>query len=415
MARAGAADRTPASPVELGFDPWSVDFVAHPYEVYAELRELGPIHYFEPTNQWLIPRYEDVNRLLRDRRFGRTYLHLASHEEMGRSPEPDWHRPFWHLIRSGILDMEPPQHTRVRRLVAKAFTPRRVESLRGYVQGVMDRLVDGVAGGGEFDLIRELAEPLPVTVIAELLGVPEDDRHLLRPWSAEICRMYELNPTDEDARAAVAASAEFSSYLRELSRERRARPRDDLISALAQVLDEGERLTEDELIGTCVLVLNAGHEATVNVSGNGWWALFRNPEKLAQLRDDRALVPTAVDELMRYDTPLQMFERWVLEDVEIHGVPVPKGSELALLFGSANRDPEVFDRPDELDLARDPNPHMSFGAGIHYCLGAPLGRLELQVSIGTLLRRLPRMELVREPEWKPNYIIRGLRELIVRA
>lgn len=402
-------------PSALGFDPWSASFVADPYPVYAELRGRGPIHYFEPTNQWVVPRYEDVHALLRDRRFGRTYHHMATHAEMGRPEEPEWHRPFWHLIRSGILDMEPPDHTRVRRLVSKAFTPRTVESLQQVVQGLMDELVERVAGSGAFDLITEIAEPLPVAVIAEMLGVPEADRGLLRPWSAEICRMYELNPTDEDARAAVRASEEFSAYLRELSRERRRRPREDLISALSQVLDEGDRLTEDELIGTCVLLLNAGHEATVNMTGNGWWALFRNPTQLQALQADPSLVPGAIEELMRYDTPLQMFERWVLEDVEIHGVHVRKGQELALLFGSANRDPAAFDRADELDVTREPRSHMSFGAGIHFCLGAPLARLELETSFRTILRRLPTLQLLDEPEWKPNYIIRGLRELRVRA
>jgi cytochrome P450 len=411
----GAAGPDMADPAALGFDPWSVSFVANPYLVYASLRDAGPVHWFEGTNQWVVPRHEDVSRLLRDRRFGRTYHHLATHAEMGRPEEPEWHAPFWHLVRSGILDMEPPDHTRVRKLVSKAFTPRMVEGLRPFVQGLMDELVERVHGAGEFDLIRELAEPLPVAVIAEMLGVPEDDRHLLRPWSAEICRMYELNPTDEDARAAVTASVEFSEYLRELSRERRRDPRDDLISALTQVLEEGDRLTEDELIGTCVLLLNAGHEATVNVTGNGWWALFRNPGELRRLRGDPSLVRTAIEELMRYDTPLQMFERWVLEDVEIHGVEIPRGHELALLFGSANRDPAVFERPEELDVGRERNPHMSFGAGIHFCLGAPLARVELETSFGTLLRRLPGLELVEEPAWKPNYIIRGLKELRVRA
>ena len=244
---------------------------------------------------------------------------------MGRPEEPDWHGPFWHLIRSGILDMEPPDHTRVRALVSKAFTPRMVEGMRQPIQQMMDALIDEVAGAGEFDLIATLAEPLPVAVIAELLGVPEDDRHLLRPWSADICGMYELRPSEETARTAVRASVEFSEYLRTLSRLRRAEPQDDLISALAQVVDEGERLTEDELIGTCVLLLNAGHEATVNVTGNGWWSLFRNPEQLAALREDVTLVPRAIEELMRWDTPLQMFERWVLEDAETLRRPGPEG------------------------------------------------------------------------------------------
>ncbi len=397
------------------FDPWSPEFVAYPYEAYADLRENTPVTYFEPTNQWLIARYEDVNALLRDRRLGRTYLHVATHQEFGREPDPEYLAPFWHVIRNGMLDMEPPDHTRLRRLVAKAFTPRMVESLRPRVQKITEELVAGLLAAGGGDLIEAVAEPLPVTVIAELLGVPEPDRHLLRPWSADICGMYELNPTREAGEKAVRACQEFSAYLRDLSRERRANPRDDLISALAQVVDSGDRLTEDELIGTCVLLLNAGHEATVNVTGNGWWALFRNPDQLAKLRGDLSLLPGAVEELMRYDTPLQMFERWVLEDIEVRGVRIPRGSEVALLFGSANHDPAVFADPDRLDVTRQDNPHISFGAGIHYCLGAPLARIELQCSFGTLLRKAPDLRLVREPEWKPGYIIRGLKELVVEV
>ncbi len=398
------------------FRPDDPAFVADPYPAYTALRGGGRVHYDEATDHWLVPWYEDVDRLLRDRRFGRTYHHLASDQEMGRPSAPASHAPFWHLIRNGILDMEPPDHTRVRALVAKAFTPRMVDRLRPHVQAIVDGLIGDIEGAGEVDLISRVAEPLPVTVIAELLGVPHGDRHLLRPWSADICLMYELNPSEDSARRAVAASVEFSDYLRALSRARRANPNDDdLISALSQVVVEGERLTEDELIGTCVLLLNAGHEATVNVTGNGWWALFRNPDQLERLRADPSLVPSAVEELMRFDTPLQMFERWVLEDSEVGGAHIPKGSELGLLFGSANHDPTVFDRPDELDITRTPNPHLTFGAGTHFCLGAPLARVELATSFGTVLRRLPRMKLVREPEWKPGYIIRGLRELRVVA
>jgi cytochrome P450 len=245
--------------------------------------------------------------------------------------------------------------------------------------------------------------------------VPEADRHHLRPWSAEICLLYELNPPPDYERRAVAASVEFTGYLRALSRERRRTPRDDLITRLAMVVDEGESLSEDELIGTCVLLLNAGHEATVNATGNGWWALFRNPGQLERVRADHSLIPRAVEELLRYDTPLQMFERWVLEDVEIHGRRIARGSELGLLFGSANHDPEVFAEPSRLDVGRDPNPHVTFGAGIHFCLGAPLARVELETSFRTLLERIPGLELVREPSWKPGYIIRGLESLLVRG
>jgi cytochrome P450 len=396
------------------FAPHDLGFIADPYPAYAELRERHPVRYDEQTDHWLVARYADVNALLRDRRLGRTYLHVATHAEMGHPDPPEWHEPFWHLINAGILDMEPPGHTRVRRLVSKAFTPRFVESLRPRVQAIMDALVEEVTGAGEFDLLPYVAEPLPVTVIAEMLGVPLDDHHLLRPWSADICKMYELNPSTDSQRDAVRASTEFSAYLRELARERRRDPGEDLISRLALVVDEGETLSEDELVGTCVLLLNAGHEATVNSTLIGWWTLFRHPDRLKELREDRSMLPSAVEELLRFDTPLQMFERWVLEPIELHGERIPKGAELGLLFGSANRDPAAFERPDDLDLAREPNPHLTFGAGIHFCLGAPLGRQELQISFGTLMDRFPGLELVEEPRWRANYIIRGLEGLRVR-
>ena len=397
------------------YDPWSADFVADPYPALAALRSDRPVFFHEPTNQWVVSRYADVDALLRDRRLGRSYLHVADHEEFGREPEPEWLEPFWNLIRAGMLDVEPPAHTRLRRLVSKAFTARRVEGLRPMIRALAEELAGKLAAEGGGDLIAEMAEPLPVNVIAEMLGVPAEDRPLLRPWSADICGMYELNPSEETQRTAVRAAVEFSAYLRELARARRADPRDDLITALAQVVDEGgDRLTEDELVGTCVLLLNAGHEATVNATGNGWWALFRNPGELARLRADHALVPSAVEELLRYDTPAPMFERWVLEDVEVAGTVIPRGAEIALQFAAANRDPEVFAAPDRLDLSRHPNPHITFGLGVHYCLGAPLARIELTESFGALLRLAPGMRLAAEPEWKPGFVLRGLKALHVQ-
>ncbi|WP_026414152.1 cytochrome P450 [Actinomadura oligospora] len=395
------------------YDPWSVEFVANPYPVYERLRAEHPVFFDAATDQWLVSRYADVDALLRDRRLGRSYLHTGTHEEFGQQPEPDFLKPFWDLVRAGMLDVEPPTHTRLRRLVSKAFTARMVEGLRPTIRRLAEELAADLVARGGGDLLADLAEPLPVTVIAEMLGVPEEDRGLLRPWSADICGMYELNPPDEVQRKAVQAANDFSDYLRELARARAAEPRDDLISALARVADEGDRLTEDELIGTCVLLLNAGHEATVNATGNGWWSLFRNPGELARLRADHALIPTAVEELMRFDGPAPMFERWVLEDVEVGGVTIPRGQEVALQFASANRDPEVFDDPDTLDLGRDPNPHISFGLGIHYCLGAPLARIEMAESLGAILRAAPTLRLTEEPRWKPGYILRGLESLKV--
>ncbi|MEV5316772.1 cytochrome P450 [Streptomyces sp. NPDC052687] len=396
------------------FDPWDPAFLADPYPAYAELRARGRVHYYEPTNQWLVPHHADVSALLRDRRLGRTYRHRFSHEEFGRTPPPPEQEPFHTLNDHGMLDLEPPDHTRIRRLVSKAFTPRTVERLKPYVEALAGELADGLVRRGGGDLLAEVAEPLPVAVIAEMLGVPESDRAPLRPWSADICGMYELNPSQETAAKAVRASVEFSDYLRGLIAERRRKPGDDLISGLIAAHDEGDRLTEQEMISTCVLLLNAGHEATVNATVNGWWALLRHPDQLAALRADHSLVPTAVEELMRYDTPLQLFERWVLDEIEIDGTVIPRGAELALLFGSANHDPAVFTEPGRLDLTRADNPHISFSAGIHYCIGAPLARIELAASMRALLERAPTLTLASEPKRKPNFVIRGLEGLEVK-
>ncbi|EYT80193.1 cytochrome P450 [Streptomyces sp. Tu 6176] len=405
----------PHVPSDLGFDPWDPAFVADPYPVYAELRARGRVLHYERTDQWLVPHHADVSALLRDRRLGRTYRHRFTHEDFGRTPPPAEHEPFHVLNDHGMLDLEPPDHTRIRRLVSKAFTPRTVERLKPYVHALADDLVAALVEAGGGDLLADVAEPLPVAVIAEMLGIPEQDRALLRPWSAAICGMYELNPSEETAASAVRASEEFSAYLRELIAARRVEPGEDLISGLIAAHDEGDRLTEQEMISTAVLLLNAGHEATVNATVNGWWALFRNPDQLAALRADHSLIPSAVEELMRYDTPLQLFERWVLDEIEIGGTTIPRGAEVALLFGSANHDPAVFTAPGHLDLARRDNPHISFSAGIHYCIGAPLARIELAASMASLLTRAPALAPATRPQQKPNFVIRGLEALEVRT
>ncbi|MGW7256023.1 cytochrome P450 [Streptomyces sp. NPDC054834] len=399
----------------LAFDPWNPAFVSDPYPAYAELRERGRVIRYEPTDQWLVPHHADVSALLRDRRLGRTYQHRFTHAEFGRTAPPPEHEPFHVLNDHGMLDLEPPDHTRIRRLVSKAFTPRTVEQLKPYVQGLARDLVSKLVDAGGGDLLTDVAEPLPVAVIAEMLGIPESDRAPLRPWSADICGMYELNPSEETAAKAVRASVEFSDYLRELIAARRKEPGDDLISGLIAAHDEGDRLTEQEMISTAVLLLNAGHEATVNATVNGWWALFRNPDQLAALRADHSLIPSAIEELMRYDTPLQLFERWVLDEIEIDGTVIPRGAEIAMLFGSANHDPAVFADPERLDLTRKDNPHISFSAGIHYCIGAPLARIELAASMTALLEKAPTLRPAAEPKRKPNFVIRGLEGLSVEV
>ena len=397
------------------YRPWDPAFIADPYPAYAHLRKEGRIHWFEPSRQWLVPHYDDVSALLRDKRLGRTFLHRFSYEEFGRQAPLPEHEPFHVLNSNGLLDLESPDHTRIRRLVSKAFTPRTVDQLVPTIDRITRELVDGLIEAGGGDLLPTVAEPLPVAVIAEMLGIPEPDRGLLRPWSAAITRMFELNPDDETAAGAVRASLEFSAYLKDLIAERRRRPGDDLISQLIAAHDGGDRLTEQEMISTCVLLLNAGHEATVNATLTGWWTLFRYQDQLDLLRRNPDLLPTAVEELLRFDTPAPMFERWVLDDIEIGGRTIPRGDEIALLFGSANRDPAKFADPDRLDLGRQDNKHLSFGLGIHFCLGAPLARVELAASFGELLRRAPNMRLLREPTWKSGYVIRGLQELLVEV
>ena len=405
----------PVTPAGLGYTPADPAFMADPYPVFARLRANHPVVYDPATNQWLVARFSDVNALLRDRRLGRSYVHVATHEEFGRTPPPAWQVPFEASQRLQLIDMEPPDHTRLRRLVSTAFTPRTVEGLRPRVTALVDGLVSAALERGEFDLLADLIELLPVAVIAELLGIPPADRGLLRPWSADMTLMFELTRSQADERRAVQATVEFSDYLRALVRDRRARPRADLLSELALVAEAGDHLSEDELIATAILLLNAGHEASVNGAANAWWTLFRHPEALAALRADPGLVPTAVEELLRFDTPAPMFERWVLEDIELHGITIPRGAELALLFASANRDPARFANPDGLVLDRAPNPHLSFGAGIHFCLGAPLARLELGILFRAILERIPTLELVSEPAWKPRFVLRGLQALPVRV
>ncbi len=399
----------------MAFDPNAPDFKRAPYAAYADMRTQTPILHDATSGLWFISRYEDVSALLRDRRLGRSIEHIKSRAELGLPPKDLRYAPFDRLSENSMFDKEPPDHTRLRGLVHKAFTPRRIENLRGHIQTIADSLLDQIVTRRECDLLEDFAVPLPVIVIAELLGIPEADRQRLRPWSHDIVALYELNHTPAQAERAIQAAQEFADYLRHLTRLRVQSPQDDLISALAEVEEAGEILTEDELISTCVLLLNAGHEATVNVFGNGVLALFQNPDQLNLLRNNPdVLIPTAVEEMMRYDTPLQLFRRWVLEDMDYKGVRFRQGEQLALLFGSANRDPAQFSQPDELDITRTENPHIAFSQGIHFCLGAPLARMELQIALATLLRRIPTMRLEYTPQYRDSYVIRGLHDLIVR-
>jgi cytochrome P450 len=394
----------PAVPLDLT-DP---AVVADPYPAFARARKAAPVQWHDGLGLWLAFTHPEANAVLRDRRLGRIW----------KDKEPAERFASFNLIhRNAILEMEPPHHTRLRRLISTAFARGHVERLRPWVEELARRLVGELleesAGSRPVDLLT-MAEQLPVAVIAELLGVPEADRPLLRPWSNAIVKMYEYDRTRQREEAAERAADEFVTYLRGLAAERRQHPGDDLVSHLVGVRDaEGDRLTEDELVTTCILLLNAGHEATVNVTANGTLALLHHPDQLARLREDRSLLPTAIEELMRFDSPLQLFERTATEDVEIGGITVERGQKVAALLGSANHDPAVFHRPAELDLGRTENPHISFGAGVHFCIGAPLARVELQAAFAALLDRTSSLELEGEPVRRPEFVIRGLAELPV--
>ncbi len=378
-------------------------FIENPYPALAELRKAGKPVWHEPTGIFLAARYDDANAVLRNRSLGRIFK--------PRAPEQEWSEFNW-LHSDSLLDSEPPKHTRLRSLLVKAFNKNKIDSLRPDVDRLTKKLLDDidqkVRETGQFDVIGDLAEPLPVKVIAALLGFPDEDEHLLRPWSQAIVKMYEINPSDQAQAEAKLASHEFAEYVRGLMEARKRNPGTDLISDLAAVEEDGQKLNAQELIATCVLLLNAGHEASVNGFGNGFVAMMHRPEQLALLASrPYELASSAVDEFIRFDAPLHLFERTATADVEIGGVLVREGQKIAALLGSANRDETVFDRPTEMDVTRDPNPHIGFGAGIHFCIGAPLARMEMSVSLPALMSKYPSLELAAEPIRRPGFVLRG--------
>ncbi|QGN59502.1 cytochrome P450 [Nostocoides sp. HKS02] len=376
--------------------------VADPYPHLAALRAVAPLAWHSGLGMWLATGHAEAGAVLRDRRLGRIF-----HD---RAPEHDWQTFNW-LHADSILDSEPPKHTRLRRLVAGAFG-------RGHVQRLAPRIEELAVGllrevpGGPFDVLAAYAEPLPVLVIAELLGVPESDRHHLRPWSQAIVRMYEVDRTPADEAAARTAAAEFAAYVEALATDRARTPGQDLLTDLVQARDGSDRLAAHELVAAAVLLLNAGHEASVNGFGNGLHSWLTAPERPQVDVADAGAVSRLVEEFLRHDSPLHLFERTAREPAEVVGVAFAPGDKVAALLGAANRDPTVFADPDRFDPTRDPNPHLAFGAGIHFCLGAPLARLELEISLRTLLGRFPELEVV-EAVRRPTFVLRGFERLVV--
>lgn len=385
------------------FDPRDAAFLADPYPAFAELRASGEVHRHEGLGITIAVSHAASAAVLRHRGLGRIWSDATPLERF---------TSFNLLHRNSLLENEPPAHTRLRRVIAGAFGRGHVQRLRPMVaelaDGMVDRLAAEIDATGSADLLEHLAQPLPVAVIAELLGVPAEDGPRLVVLSNSIVKMYEYGLAEEERDAAEAAAAEFVEYLRALAKRRAAAPGDDIVSDLLR----GE-LTEDELVATAVLLLMAGHEATVNVIGNGVNALLTHSEQWERLVASPELLDPCVEELIRFDSPLQLFERTATTDVEIAGFRVAQGEKIGALLGAAARDPKVFERPDTLDIGRTPNAHLGFGMGIHYCVGAPLARVEIAAALHALTTKLPGLQPAKEPERRPEFVIRGLRTLPV--
>lgn len=380
-------------------------FLLNPYPVLSELRAHGRPMWHEEMQLWLAATHADASAVLRSKTLGRIYT--------PQEPSDLWETFNW-LHADSIMENEGAKHTRLRALVSKAFNRGQIDRLAPRIQKIVDELLDNCEELGEFDLLADFAEPLPVRVIAELLGVSPSDEINLRPWSQAIVKMYEFDVSVEEEVAARDASSEFAAMITTMVESRKANPTNDLVSELARVEESGEKLTLRELIATCVLLLNAGHEASVNAFGNGFVAAMNDGQAAETLRTrPREVTTTAVEEFFRFDAPLQLFERTATTPTEISGVTIPAGAKIAALLGSANRDSLVFDNPEKINLERNPNNHISFGGGIHFCLGAPLARLELSTSLPALFERFPTIQMTEKPELRETFVLRGYSEIQV--
>jgi len=393
---------------DIQFNPMAPEFVADPYPTYHRLRAEDPVHH-SALGFWVLTRYADVIAMLRDPRLVKEPIAAFVAARFGMAVPPG--------LGLSMLDRDPPDHTRLRGLVSKAFTPKALEALRPHIRQIVDGLLAKVEGKGEMDLIEEFAYPLPVRVICEMLGVPVADHERFKGWGLDIARGLDaimLPPDSEVARRSMAGRHALAGYFRELIAERRAAPREDMLSALIAAEEAGDKLNEDELLATCLLLLVAGHETTVNLIGNGSLALLRHPGELRRLRENPGLIGSAVEELLRYDGPVQRTARIPSENVTLGGVTIPKGEMVMPFLGAADRDPAQFPDPDRLDITRADNRHIAFGMGVHFCLGAPLARMEGQIAINAMLQRLPKLALATDrPEYRESLTLRGLKALPV--
>jgi cytochrome P450 len=392
----------------------SAEFKADPFPFFARLRASDPVYRTtlpDKTVVWLLTRYDDVTALLRDERFTKNRRSALTKEQLRKLP---WTPPMFRPLERNMLDLDPPDHTRLRSLVHKAFTPGLVEQMRSRTQAIADELLDRVVSTGEMDLIRDFALPLPMTIITEILGVPAKDHDKFHKWSQAVVSLTSPSPTLR----VLPSVWKFIRYLRQFFKLRRRDPQNDLVSALIKAEEAGDKLNEDELLAMVFLLLIAGHETTVNLIGNGTLALIENPNEMRKLQSQPSLVKPAIEELLRYTSPVfTTTERYAREDTMIHGVTIPRGEMTLGVLGSANRDEAAFENPNELQINREPNRHLSFGQGIHFCLGAPLARMEAHIAFTTLFRRLPDLAL-RSPahslRWRPSIFLRGLASLPVR-
>ncbi|MCC5651899.1 cytochrome P450 [Nostoc sp. XA013] len=398
-------------------DMFSSAFTANPYATYAHLHKNAPIYRVMQSNGqplWLITLYEDAITVLKDPHFVKDFRNAITPEQLAELP-PD--EQTLEIMERNMIGSDPPNHTRLRGLVSKAFTLRQIEQLEPRIQEIAEQLLDTVQDKGSMELISEYAFPLPMIVISEMLGIPNEDHDKFHQWSKALVEGLSIHNTYPD-KTALAAAAEFFDYIRALLNEQRMTPSNNLISALILAEEQGDKLTEDELISMIYLLILAGHETTVNLIGNGILALLQHPDQLAKLKNNPSLIKSAVEEFLRYESSVQTTTSlYTKEDVEISGQVIPKGEQVMVVLGAANHDPAQFDKANELDITREINQHIAFGYGIHHCLGAPLARLEGQIAINTLLRRLPDLELAVTPEelrWRSGLNIRGLQALPVR-